>query len=456
MTGKTRSNDNIRFIEYAMYGVGGSGLRMMFALTGSYLLMYMTNVAFLDVAVISVIIAVSRLLDGISDLIIGDIVDKTTSGMGKARVWLARMCLPYAVSMLLLFHVPPQFPELAKYVYVFLIYNLANTVFFTFLQVPQFAMVSLISADRKEQALTGNILSFSKSAGNMIGNALFVRLLMLFTSEPGNQNTQRAYTCSVAVFSLIMLVAVMVMVLTVRERVTDSGKYREKRRSLKETFETFGILFSEKYWIIIMFCGLLIDLSVALVFTGSPYYALYTLGDMGAMSWLVSAFAFPSLVILCITPAFITRISKRKIFMTGIAVTIVGAAGIFFATPSKPAVAGFLILFGIGGGINSSVFYGIVAETVTYTAHKTGRLLAGSGNALISAVSKLGQGLSGGLFGLSLSAAGFNAALDTQGIAQPESVFKMIPFMYAGVPCIGFAVVLLVFGLCFDLEKTLY
>jgi GPH family glycoside/pentoside/hexuronide:cation symporter len=316
-------------------------------------------------------------------------------------------------------------------------------------------MVSLISADRKEQALTGNILSFSKSAGNMIGNALFVRLLMLFTSEPGNQNTQRAYTCSVAVFGLIMLVAVMVMVLTVRERVTDSGKYREKRRSLKETFETFGILFSEKYWIIIMFCGLLIDLSVALVFTGSSYYALYSLGDMGAMSWLVPAFAFPSLVILCITPAFITRISKRKIFMTGIAVTIVGAAGVFFATPSKPAVAGFLILFGIGGGINSSVFYGIVAETVTYTAQKTGQLLAGTGNALISAVSKLGQGLSSGLFGLSLSAAGFNAALDTQGIAQPASVLKMIPFMYAGVPCIGFAVVLLVFGLFFDLEKTL-
>lgn len=455
MPDKIKTDNKIRFGEYAAYGAGGAGLLMMFAVTGSYLLMYMTNVAFLDVAVISTIIAVSRLLDGISDLIVGDIVDRTRSKMGKARVWLIRMCLPYAVSTLLLFRVPPQLPGLAKYIYVFLMYNLATTVCFTFMQVPQFSMVSLISADRKEQGMAGNILALSKSGGALIGNALFVKLLMLFTDVPGNQNTQRAYTCSLAVYGVVMLAAVLLMVFATRERVSDSGKNREKGNSLKETLKTFGVMLKEKYWIIIMLCGLLIDLSMGMILTGASYYALYILEDMGAMRWLVPAIMVPALVLLFLTPFFISRISKRKIFLAGIATEVIGAVGVCAATPSKAAVAAFLILFGVGQGVSASVFYGIVADTVTYTAQKTGRLFAGTGNAVVSAVAKLGQGLSSIVFGFALSAAGFNAALDVQGIAQSDFVLKMITAMFAGVPCICFAVVLLVFGLFFDLEKKL-
>ena len=52
------------------------------------------------------IMMVSRLFDGISDIIMGVIVDRTKSRFGKARPWLLRMCIPFAISGILLFSVP--------------------------------------------------------------------------------------------------------------------------------------------------------------------------------------------------------------------------------------------------------------------------------------------------------------------------------------------------------------
>ncbi|MCI9238700.1 MAG: MFS transporter [Dorea sp.] len=52
------------------------------------------------------IIAVSKIFDGVSDLIMGYIVDHTNSRYGKARPWIARLCVPLAVCTVLMFSVP--------------------------------------------------------------------------------------------------------------------------------------------------------------------------------------------------------------------------------------------------------------------------------------------------------------------------------------------------------------
>ena len=96
------------------------------AVLGSFLTIYFTNAAFLDAGIIATIIAVSKVFDGISDLIVGNMVDRTHSRYGKARVWLMRMCIPFAVSTILLFFVPQSLPDAVKYVYVFIMYNLVN------------------------------------------------------------------------------------------------------------------------------------------------------------------------------------------------------------------------------------------------------------------------------------------------------------------------------------------
>ena len=85
------------------YGVGATGWNMINGIIGSFLTVYFTNVALLDAGIIATLIAVSKVFDGISDLIVGNIVDRTNSKLGKARTWLLRMVIPFAISTLLLF-----------------------------------------------------------------------------------------------------------------------------------------------------------------------------------------------------------------------------------------------------------------------------------------------------------------------------------------------------------------
>lgn len=167
----TKHNDpdaRLGWPEHIGYGTGNLGMNMINAVLGSFLTIYFTNVALLDAGVIASIIAVSKIFDGVSDLIVGRLVDGTHSKYGKARVWLMRMCIPFAVTTVLLFWVPPMFPTMLKYVYVFLMYNIVNAVCYTAMLVPYFSMISLISQNSYERGFLGNVQQIFSTLGNVV------------------------------------------------------------------------------------------------------------------------------------------------------------------------------------------------------------------------------------------------------------------------------------------------
>ena len=129
------------------YGIGNFGMAWVNGMMSAFLMKYLTDVSLVDAAVVSTIIAISKLFDGVSDLIMGRIVDGTHSKMGKARVWLVRMCVPMAISTILLFSVPSSMAPMIKYIYVFILYNLVNAVFYTDMFVPYNALISLSTTD---------------------------------------------------------------------------------------------------------------------------------------------------------------------------------------------------------------------------------------------------------------------------------------------------------------------
>ncbi len=99
---------------------------------------------------------------------------------------------------------------------------------------------------------------------------------------------------------------------------------------------------------------------------------------------------------------------------------------------------------------------GMVADAITYGQLKTGVDAVGMGNAGISAAQKLGMGLGTAVFGWVLSAAGFDASLDLQGLAQPASVELAIKFVFNWIPLIMIAVIFVLLILFYrNIEKDL-
>lgn len=67
------------------YGSGDIAGNVVFAFLSSFIMIYLTNTVGLNAGVIGSLIAVSKVLDGISDVIFGSMIDKTHTKMGKAR-----------------------------------------------------------------------------------------------------------------------------------------------------------------------------------------------------------------------------------------------------------------------------------------------------------------------------------------------------------------------------------
>ena len=113
--------------EKIAYGTGDVACNIVFALTTSLLLYFYTNVVHINVFTVGVIMMISRIFDGISDVLVGLLIDRTKSRHGKARAWILWMMFPYALSAILLFTVP-QAAHWAQAIYIFITHNYCRTV----------------------------------------------------------------------------------------------------------------------------------------------------------------------------------------------------------------------------------------------------------------------------------------------------------------------------------------
>ena len=449
-------NGKLGWGERLAYGSGGFAFNMINGIIGSFLTIYFTSAAGLNAGIIATILAVSKIFDGISDLIMGRIVDRTDTKMGKARVWLLRMCIPFAVSTMLLFFVPQGFPDMVKYVYVFLIYNICNAVCLTGMLVPFYSMVGLVTAEPYERGLLGNIQQIFQTLGNVFVNSTFVVLLTKFSENPNTIYTQRSFTLTLAVYCALMVVVSLFCVFNTKERVILGAAAAEEKKEEKNenVMETVKALLSNKYWLLLTLGNFVVFAIIIFYAMGTVFFSQYVLYDMGQYGILANAIAVAQFAIMFVTPVLMTKISKEKIYTFGMLVMAIGFLG--SAVTTVPALLiGSNVLKGLGVGLAGGMALGMVADTVTYGKLKTGIDTVGMGNAGISAAQKIGLGLGQAVFGWVLAAAGLDAALDAQGLAQPESVSTAIKFLYGWVPAIMAGAMFVIFLLFYHCERDI-
>ena len=83
--------EKIHLKEKFSYGLGDVACNVVYALTTSLLIYFYTNVVGISAAMIGTIMLFSRFFDGISDVLIGHLVDRTHSKHGKSRAWILWM-----------------------------------------------------------------------------------------------------------------------------------------------------------------------------------------------------------------------------------------------------------------------------------------------------------------------------------------------------------------------------
>lgn len=134
MNNAQASSRKLSWTTRVAYGLGDTAQNVVWGAM-SILTFFYTDYAGIDASVVGLVMLLSRCFDGVSDVIMGFLVEKTNSKWGKSRPWILWTSLPFAISIVLIYTVP-QTTSALQFAYIFVTYNLCTTVCYTALNLP--------------------------------------------------------------------------------------------------------------------------------------------------------------------------------------------------------------------------------------------------------------------------------------------------------------------------------
>lgn len=413
-----------KILERFSYGCGDFGCNIIYTAMSVYLMFYYTDYAGVSSAAVGVIMLISRVFDGVSDIVMGVIVDRTKSRFGKARPWLLRMCIPFAVSGVLLFSVPTGWSSAAKLVYVFVTYNLVSTVVYTAINVPYSALNALMTQDPYERSVLSIFRNLLATAGTLAINTFTLPLVELFG------NTASAWTKAFVVLGAVSVIAFLINFFGTKERVRPAVKDGE----VKDVPFTKGVkaLFQNKYWI--MMTGMLALFFMMYSVNGGAtvFYAKDILGDKNLVTTINGIFNIVQIVSMFFIAMLVKRFGKRNVFALGLVFDIVGMLVLNYSSGAMSLIVVSSVIRGIGNACGGATMWAMVSDTIDYGEWKTGYRTEGLVNSACSFGYKIGNGIGSALLGLILELGGYvgEAAVQTaQALFSIEICFVWIPIV---------------------------
>ncbi len=412
-----------KVIERFAYGCGDFGCNIIYTAMSAFLLFYYTDYAGVSALAVGTIMMVSRLLDGISDIIMGVIVDRTKSRFGKARPWILRMCIPFAVSGVLLFSVPTGWAQTPKLVYVFITYNLVSTIIYTAINVPYSALNALMTQDPYERSVLSIFRNLLATAGTLIINTFTLPLVEKFGNDAS------AWTKTFCVFGLLAVAAFLCNFFGTKERVKPASAENGVAEDVPFA-QGIKALFQNKYWIMMTAMLALFFLMYSVNGGATVYYAKDILGDRNLVSTINGIFNIVQICGMFFVAMLVKRYGKRNVFTVGLVFDIIGMFVLNFSGGMMPMIVISSVIRGIGNACGGATMWAMVSDTIDYDEWKTGYRTEGLVNSACSFGYKIGNGIGSALLGVILELGGYvgDAAVQTaSALVSIKVCFVWIP-----------------------------
>lgn len=164
------------------YALGDGAANIAWRGVTAFLFIFYTDVFGLHPATVGVLMLVSRFSDGISDVLMGIIGDRTKSKYGNFRPWILWTAIPLGISLSLLFS-SPDLSDTGKIIYAYITY-ISFTLIYTANNIPYGALMAVMTGDNKERTSIGSFRMVGAFGGGMLVQGALLFLVAYF----GNVN----------------------------------------------------------------------------------------------------------------------------------------------------------------------------------------------------------------------------------------------------------------------------
>jgi len=468
------------------YLIGPAGALLLNAVLATYLNVYYTDVLKLTTLWGGVFLVafpmVSKIIDAVTNVLMGIVIDRTKTKQGKARPWLLLSAPLVAVTGILLFTVPES-NDVVKAVWVMISYNLFYSFAYTIFNMSHNLMVPLSTRDSTAR---GGLSVFNQITTIMMSGIL-VALVFPMVIMPMIGVDKAKWITLMSIISIIALPLTLIEYFFTKERVTEETSDQPKEKlSFKEQIK---IIFGDKYMVLMYAYFFIYTVGTCLKNMGLVYYCNYVLGTYndGITQMLVSVIGgIPMGIGIFAVWPLAKKFGKRNVTMIGFILYAVGSLICWLFPTNLVIVLVGQFIKNIGGLPCAYVFMALFADCLDHLEWKTDKRVDGNAMSIYNIIAVAMVGIMTGVFNWLLSISGYIApekfssiadasaylsetglspqvALDslkasegvfTVAFEQPEAVGRMITLAFVGVEV--FTGLLLALILKFvNVEKTI-
>ena len=421
-----------------IYGSGNFAANLMNNTVGAYISYYYTQVAGLPIAAVGVILLMCRLVDAVSDLLMGVIVENTHTKQGKARPWIKRMAIPFGIAVFLMFF-SPNWGTAGKIIFAGATYCAGISIIYTAVSVPYNTLSALITNDQDDRTQLATMRQLFGFLGPLFVSACTIPMVNFLGAN------QMAWSIVAGAYGIIGAIIYLAVYFSTKELDSDeeeAAPVEKKKFSLSETLTSLKALFKNNYWLIVLLIQLLIFVSYG-ISSVQTYYCLYILGNDNLTSILSIASQVPNIALCAVIPALAAKFGKRNVSMVGCVVAVIGTALMWVNSTSVPLLVAAIFLKTAGLAPICILVFAMLGDTALYGEWKFNVKNEGLIFSATTFAEKVGNALGGALISFLMAATGFVEGAATQ---SASAIFGMKLGMIAGPMIIAAAVfVLLIF-----------
>jgi len=470
--------------EKVGYAMGDAGANLVWRGALAYLAVFYTDTFGISAAAAAMLFLVVRLSDGVTDIIMGMIADRTQSRFGKFRPWILYSA-PFLGLFMVLCFTTPDFSTTNKLIYAYVTY-IGLTLAYTVSNVPYSALMGVMTPDDTERTK----LSGFRFAGAFTGGLLVMGFLPELVAFFGGGDNAKGYQLTMYLFASLLIILMIITFATTKERVTPhasnegnlkselfdltkslpfiilpllattlffyyrdlySGVFfalvmaamtfvikkllKKDKQSLTGSQRDMVDLLTNKPWLVLLGIGFL-----TMMFNGIKYGVIAYYFKYHVANELMAGQYFIALLIVSILGALATGklaeiMGKRNLFIASLMLSGLLTTA-FYWVPSDNLVAVFT--FGCAAeffaAMMPTLFFSMLGDSADYSEWKNKRRATGLIYSAGTFVQKTGGGFAGALVLVVLAGYGYNGMDEltiTQALPGMQLLMSWIPAAFA-------------------------
>lgn len=420
------------------YLLGPAGALLLNAVLATYLNVYYTDVLKLTTlwggAFLVVFPIVSKIIDAITNVLMGYIIDRTRTKEGKARPWLLLSAPLVAVTGVLLFTVPNA-SETVQVIWVMVSYNLFYSFAYTIFNMSHNLMVPLSTRDTTAR---GGLSVFNQIATIMMSGIL-VALVFPMVIMPMVGVDKSKWIILMSILSILTLPLILLEYFFTKERVTLENQAAGEDNAVPFAKQLKAI-FTDKYMLLIYIYFLIYTAGSCIKNISLVYFCNYVLGayNDGITQTMVSAIGgIPMGLGIFLVWPLAKRFGKRNVTLVGFILYAIGGAVCWLFPHNMTMVLVGQFIKNTGGLPCAYVFMALFADVLDHLEWKTGFRCDGIAMSVYNIIAVAMVGVCTGIFNGWLASAGYIAPEIVDGVtmAAPQSpaVQDIITFGFVGL-----------------------